>query len=43
MLEYAGLGVAMGDAPLEVQAIAQWVAPTVEEDGAAVAIEAFIL
>jgi len=43
MLEYAGLGVAMGDAPMEVQAIAQWVAPTVEEDGAAVAIEAFIL
>lgn len=43
MLEYAGLGVAMGDAPAEVKAIAQWVAPSVEEDGAAVAIERFVL
>lgn len=43
MLEYAGLGVAMGDAPADVKAIAQWVAPGVEEDGAAAAIEAFIL
>jgi hypothetical protein len=43
MLEYAGLGVAMGNAPLAVQAIAQWVAPSVEHDGAAAAIEAFVL
>ena len=43
MLEYAGLGVAMGNAPAQVQAIANWVAPDVEEDGAAVAIEAFVL
>ncbi len=43
MLQYAGIGVAMGDAPPEVQAIANWVAPSVEEDGAAVAIEKFIL
>ncbi len=43
MLEYAGLGVAMGNAPLGVQAIAQWVAPSVEQDGAAVAIEKFLL
>jgi len=43
MLEYAGLGVAMGNAPSDVQAIAQWVAPTVEAHGAAAAIEAFIL
>ncbi|MGC1396584.1 MAG: HAD family hydrolase [Coleofasciculaceae cyanobacterium] len=42
MLEYAGLGVAMGNAPTDVQAIANWVAPSVEEDGAAVAIEEFI-
>lgn len=42
MLEYAGLGVAMGNAPTEVQAIAKWVAPGVEQDGAAAAIEAFI-
>ncbi|MEH2457982.1 Cof-type HAD-IIB family hydrolase [Nostoc sp.] len=43
MLEYVGLGVAMGNAPPEVQAIAQWVAPSVEQDGAAVAIEKFLL
>lgn len=43
MLEYAGLGVAMGNAPADVQAIAQWVAPSVEQDGAATAIEAFVL
>ncbi|MBG1266741.1 Cof-type HAD-IIB family hydrolase [Nostoc sp. WHI] len=43
MLEYAGLGVAMGNAPEAVQAIAQWVAPSVEEDGAAVAIKKFLL
>ncbi|MCC5667223.1 Cof-type HAD-IIB family hydrolase [Nostoc sp. CHAB 5784] len=43
MLEYVGLGVAMGNAPAGVQAIAQWVAPSVEEDGAAVAIEKFLL
>lgn len=43
MLEYAGLGIAMGNAPLAVQAIAQWVAPSVEQDGAAAAIEAFVL
>ncbi|MHC5935409.1 Cof-type HAD-IIB family hydrolase [Nostoc sp.] len=43
MLEYVGLGVAMGNAPAGVQAIAQWVAPSVEQDGAAVAIEKFLL
>ncbi|MEW6498449.1 MAG: Cof-type HAD-IIB family hydrolase [Cyanobacteriota bacterium] len=43
MLDYAGLGIAMGNAPTEVQAIAQWVAPDVEDDGAAAAIEAFVL
>lgn len=43
MLEYAGIGVAMGNAPADVQAIAQWVAPSVEQDGAAVAIEKFLL
>ncbi|MBD2777710.1 Cof-type HAD-IIB family hydrolase [Iningainema tapete] len=43
MLEYAGLGVAMGNAPPQVQAIAQWVAPNVEQDGVAVAIEKFLL
>ena len=43
MLEYAGIGVAMGNAPAEVKAIAQWVAPSVEQDGAAAAIEEFVL
>ncbi|HEY9823272.1 MAG TPA: Cof-type HAD-IIB family hydrolase [Candidatus Sericytochromatia bacterium] len=43
MLAYAGLGVAMGNAPADVQAIANWVAPDVEQDGAAAAIEAFVL
>lgn len=42
MIEYAGLGIAMGNAPAEVQAIAQWVAPSVEKDGVATAIELFI-
>ncbi|HEY9620950.1 MAG TPA: Cof-type HAD-IIB family hydrolase [Crinalium sp.] len=43
MLEYAGIGVAMGNAPADVQAIAQWTAPDVESDGVAVAIETFLL
>jgi Cof subfamily protein (haloacid dehalogenase superfamily) len=43
MLEYAGIGVAMGNAPPEVKAIANWVAPDVEKDGVAVAVEKFLL
>ncbi|HIK30481.1 MAG TPA: HAD family phosphatase [Oscillatoriales cyanobacterium M59_W2019_021] len=43
MIAYAGVGVAMGDAPAEVRQIADWVAPGVEEDGVAVAIDRFIL
>jgi hypothetical protein len=43
MLSYAGIGVAMGDAPAEVKALADWIAPNVESDGAAVAIEKFLL
>lgn len=43
MLEYAGIGVAMGNAPAEVKAFAQWVAPSVEQDGAAAAITEFLL
>jgi hypothetical protein len=42
-IEYAGTGVAMGNAPDEVKAVAQWVAPDVEQDGAAAAIEEFLL
>lgn len=43
MIEYAGIGVAMGNAPSEVQSRADWVAPSVEHDGAAVAIAEFLL
>jgi HAD superfamily hydrolase (TIGR01484 family) len=43
MLDYAGISVAMGNAPPEVQAIANWVAPSIELDGAAIAIEKFLL
>lgn len=43
MLQYAGLGIAMGEAPPEVQAVAQWVAPSVEVDGVAEAITKFLL
>ncbi|HEY3109940.1 MAG TPA: HAD hydrolase family protein, partial [Chloroflexota bacterium] len=43
MIEAAGLGVAMGNAPPEVRARAAWVAPPVEADGLAVAIERFVL
>jgi Cof subfamily protein (haloacid dehalogenase superfamily) len=43
MLAYAGWGVAMGNAPEPVKAYADWVAPSVDEDGVAVAIEKFVL
>jgi hydroxymethylpyrimidine pyrophosphatase-like HAD family hydrolase len=43
MLQYAGLGVAMGGAPAGVKAVANWVAPDVEVDGVAAAIAEFVL
>ncbi|XGB42088.1 MAG: Cof-type HAD-IIB family hydrolase [Nodosilinea sp. LVE1205-7] len=43
MLRYAGLGIAMGDAPKAVKAEADWVAPGVEAEGVAVAVEQFLL
>jgi len=43
MIQYAGIGIAMGDAPEEVKAIADWVAPGVEVDGVVAALERFIL
>jgi Cof subfamily protein (haloacid dehalogenase superfamily) len=43
MIEWAGLGVAMGNAPPELQAIADYVAPPVSEDGAAEVLERFVL
>lgn len=42
MLNYAGLSVAMGNAPREVRKAAYWVAPDVEKDGVAVALEKFL-
>ena len=43
MLEYAGVGVAMGNAPAAVKACADWVTTTIEEDGVARAVERWIL
>ncbi|MFN3333312.1 MAG: HAD family hydrolase, partial [Caldilinea sp.] len=43
MLEAAGFAVAMGNAGEHVKAIADWVAPTIDEDGAAVALQRWIL
>ncbi|MEA5511420.1 Cof-type HAD-IIB family hydrolase [Crocosphaera sp. UHCC 0190] len=43
MLQYVGLGIAMGDAPKEVKQVAKWVAPDVEFDGVAKAIHKFLL
>jgi len=43
MIEYAGTGIAMGNAPEAVKALANWVAPDVEDDGVAAAIETFLL
>jgi hydroxymethylpyrimidine pyrophosphatase-like HAD family hydrolase len=41
MLKWAGLGVAMGQAPAHVRAVADEVAPTVLEDGAAQVLDRF--
>lgn len=43
MIEYAGLGVAMGNAIPELKAVAQYVTTTNTEDGVARAIEKFVL
>lgn len=43
LIEAAGLGVAMGNAPEGVRAWADAVVPTVDEDGLAVAIERYLL
>ena len=43
MVQWAGLGVAMGNGNPITQAAANWIAPAIDEDGAAVAIEKFIL
>lgn len=43
LFEIAGLKVAMGNASEELKLAADWVAPSVDEDGLAVAIEKYIL
>jgi len=43
MLEYAGLGVAMGNAPAGIKALCQYTTLTNDQDGAAAVIEKFIL
>lgn len=43
MLQYAGIGVAMGNAPVAVKASADWVTTTIEKDGVARAVERWIL
>jgi Cof subfamily protein (haloacid dehalogenase superfamily) len=43
MLQYAGIGVAMGNAPVEVKAVADCVTTTIEKDGVARAVEKWIL
>lgn len=43
MLTWAGVGVAIGNASPAAKAAADWIAPPFSDDGAAVAIERFIL
>jgi Cof subfamily protein (haloacid dehalogenase superfamily) len=43
MLEWAGLGIAMGNATPAAKAAADWIAPPVEEDGVAAALQQFVL
>ena len=43
MIAWAGVGVAMGNASPAAKAVADWIAPPLAEDGAAVAIERFVL
>jgi len=43
MLQAAGFGVAMGNATDSLKAIADWIAPTIDEDGAAVALRKWVL
>ena len=43
LLQMAGLGVAMGNSSSGLKAVADWVAPPIEEDGAAVALRRLVL
>lgn len=43
MISQAGMGVAMGQAPDDIKSVARYVTGTIEEDGAATAIERFVI
>lgn len=43
MVAWAGMGVAMGNGSGHCKRAADWIAPTIKEDGAAVVIERFLL
>lgn len=43
MIEYAGIGVAMGNATEEIKAIANFITTSNNEDGVAVAVEKYVL
>jgi Cof subfamily protein (haloacid dehalogenase superfamily) len=43
MIRWAGLGVAVANAAPEVRAAADWIAPSVNEDGVAVLLERYVL
>ena len=43
MLEAVGFGIAMGNGSPGAKAVAHWIAPTIEEDGAAVALRKWVL
>lgn len=43
MVAWAGLGIAMGNGSPLCKSTADWIAPTIEEDGSAEAIERFLL
>ncbi len=43
LLSVSSLRIAMGDSPEELKSMADFVAPAVEDDGLAVAIEDFVL
>ena len=43
MLQAAGFAVAMGNATPALKAVADWIAPTLDEEGAAVALQRWVL
>jgi len=43
VLRLVGMPVAMGNATASVKALAQWIAPSIDDEGAALAMRRFIL